>query len=315
MSNEAPISTVDVAGGIWYVDVNYLGRSRLIATGVMETPAGLLLVDPGPSRSVDNLLAAINERGFTLSDVAAILLTHIHLDHAGATGTLAQRNRRIRVFVHTRGARHMVNPSRLLGSARRIYGDRMEELWGAFESVPEDQIEALSGGELIAPGGRDLDVRYTPGHAIHHVTYFDRSTRTAFVGDTGGMRLQNVNHIVPLTPPPDIDVESWLTSLEKIEDLDPERLFLTHFGVSDDVATHLEDYRRELKEWSDVVRGRLAHVTDPYSAAKEFGREVLEDWQQKLTPDDFVRYRDFADPAGSFLGLARYWERRRGRNG
>lgn len=307
--------TFDVADGLWFADVHYLGDSRLIATGILETPAGLLLIDPGPTSSLDGLLAALSERGRTLSDVAAVLLTHIHLDHAGATGTIARRNRRIRVFVHARGARHLADPSRLLNSAGRIYGDRMDELWGAFEAVPEDRIESLSGNEIIAPGGRDIDVRYTPGHASHHVTYFDRMTRTAFVGDTTGMRVQGIDHLVPLTPPPDIDVDRWKTSLEAIRDLGATRLFLTHFGTVNEPGRHLDQYASELNNWAETVRSTLERTTDVHAAAMEFGAETLGHWKKTLSQDAFTRYRVFADPAGSFVGLARYWQRKGDHNG
>lgn len=309
MTDAGPERTFDLEKGLWYVDVRYHGVPRLIATAVMETPAGLLLVDPGPSRSADNLLAALQDRGHTLSDVSAILLTHIHLDHAGATGTLVARNRRIRVYVHRRGARHIVDPSRLLRSAKRIYGDEMDALWGEVLPVPEDRVEAIDGGEIIGPGGREIEVRYTPGHAIHHVTYFDRVTRTAFVGDTTGMRVSGLDHLVPVTPPPDIDVPAWKQSLSEIRNLDPRRLFLTHFGPAEEPAHHIESYDRQLESWLESVRLRLRRSADVHSAARAFRDEHVLNWRDLLKPDDALLYERFADPAGSFLGLARYLER------
>lgn len=276
----------------------------------METPAGLLLVDPGPESSLANLVQGLNDLGFTLSDVAAVLLTHIHLDHAGATGTLVARNRRIRVFVHRRGARHMADPDRLLRSARRIYGDRMDELWGEFLPVPEDNIESLSGGETIGPGGRTIDVRYTPGHAIHHVTFFDRESRTAFVGDTTGMAVSGADFVVPVTPPPDVDLDAWPESLRRIRSLAPERLFLTHFGVADDPVDHIDRFEALLFEWADAVRELLRSMPDPRAAGTAFRAKRLEEFRANLDAGAYPLYEQFADPGGSFAGLARYCQRR-----
>lgn len=302
--------TSDIAVRAWYLDAHYLGSPLLIATGVLETPAGLILIDPGPSTCIDNLLEALGERQYTLSDVAAILLTHIHLDHAGATGTLVSRNGRIRVFVHRRGAPHVANPSRLLRSAEQIYGERMEELWGEVAPVPDENIEPLQGGELIAPGGRDIDVAYTPGHAIHHVSYFDRISGTAFVGDTTGMKISGTGYVVPVTPPPDIDLDVWPDSLRAIRQWSPRRLFLTHFGPVDDPEEHMGEFERILHTWASDVRLQLSQATDDTAAARLFSSARLEEMRHSLEPDMLPLYEQFADPSESFRGLARYWQRR-----
>lgn len=302
--------TFDLREDTWYLDARYLGTPQLIATGVLETPAGLLLIDPGPSTCVDNLLAALAERQSTLSDVAAILLTHIHLDHAGATGTLVARNRRIRVFVHRRGAPHVANPSRLVRSASQIYGDRMEELWGEVAPVPDDNVEALQGGELIAPGGRDIEVAYTPGHAIHHVSYFDRASGTAFVGDTTGMHVSGTGYVVPVTPPPDIDVDVWPDSLKRIRRWAPERLFLTHFGPVEDADKHLVNFEAALHDWAVEAQRHLEQYPDPAEGAIRFRSSKLAEMADNLPPDVLPLYERFGDPGESYRGLARYWQRR-----
>lgn len=302
-------TTVDLGGGTGYLDVEYGGIPRLIACGVVETPAGLLLVDPGPTSSLDGLLKALDARGNTLSDVAAILLTHIHLDHAGATGTLVGRNRNIRVFVHGRGARHLIDPSRLLASARRIYGERLDELWGEIVPVPDDNVEVVSHGDLIAPGGRDIDVAYTPGHAVHHVSYFDRATSTAFVGDTLGLRVEGEKTVIPMTPPPDIDLVSWQTSVQKISDWSPKRLVLTHFGRVDEPAAHIARFTSRLNAWSERARELWLASSDARTAAALFGGERLDEIRSSVDQSNVSRYETFGDPVGSYFGLARHFDR------
>lgn len=302
-------TTVDLGGGTGYLDVAYGGIPRLIACGVIETPAGLMLVDPGPTSSLDGLLGALDERGNTLSDVAAILLTHIHLDHAGATGTLVSRNRNIRVFVHGRGARHLIDPSRLLASAQRIYGERMDELWGEIVPVPEDNVETVSDGDLIAPGGRDIDVAYTPGHAVHHVSYFDRAASTAFVGDALGLRIEGEETVIPMTPPPDIDLNSWQTSVQKIMDWSPKRLVLAHFGRVNVPAAHIAQFTSRLTAWSERARELWMASSDARTAAAVFGRERLNEVHASVDQSNVSRYETFGDPAGSYFGLARHFDR------
>jgi glyoxylase-like metal-dependent hydrolase (beta-lactamase superfamily II) len=166
-----------LASGLDYVDLNFLGNPEIIATAILQDAAGVALVDPGPSTTLETLRASLDRKGIAMRDVRQILLTHIHLDHAGVTGTLIRENPAIEVFVHERGARHMIDPSKLLASAGRLYGADMERLWGEFLPVPVDRIRALKGEERLEAGGRELEVAYTPGHASHHVSYFDPSSR------------------------------------------------------------------------------------------------------------------------------------------
>ena len=167
-----------------------------------------------------------------MADVTDILLTHIHLDHAGATGTLVREHPRLRVFVHERGAPHMANPDKLVVSAARLYGDAMDRLWGEVAPVPSASMTILKGKERIAVGGRTFDVEYTPGHASHHVSFFDRDSGVALVGDTAGVKLTPDGFVMPPTPPPDVDLEAWHEGLGRIEQWRPGTLFLTHFGPS-----------------------------------------------------------------------------------
>ena len=172
-----------------YIDLQFRGSPRVIATALLDGPGGLTLIDPGPTSCLPALEAGLRGRGLTLRDVRTLLLTHIHLDHAGATGTILERVPNIRVYVHERGAPHMIDPAKLLASATRLHGDRMEALWGAFQPVPASQITALAGGERLDMGGTSIRVAYTPGHAKHHVSYLDERSGMAYVGDTGGVHV------------------------------------------------------------------------------------------------------------------------------
>jgi glyoxylase-like metal-dependent hydrolase (beta-lactamase superfamily II) len=179
---------ISLATGIDYVDLNFLGYPNIIATAVLHGPGGVALIDPGPSTCLTTLRSTLERSGIGMADVRQILLTHIHLDHAGCTGTLVKENPSIDVFVHERGATHLADPTKLVSSATRLYGQDMDRLWGEFLPVPRERLRELKGGETVEAGGRTLQVAYTPGHASHHVSYFEPSTRIAFVGDTAGIR-------------------------------------------------------------------------------------------------------------------------------
>jgi len=298
-----------IAPATGLIDVEYLGRSRYIGCALLEDdlPA---IIDPGPAVSLDGLERGLEEAGLGLGDLAAILLTHIHLDHAGATGSIVQRNPGIRVHVHERGARHLADPSRLLTSARRLYGEEMDRLWGEFLPVPEENLEPLSGGEVLQVAGRDMEVAYTPGHASHHVGYFDPTTRIAFVGDTAGIRIAGVNFVLPVTPPPDIDLEAWDESQRQIEAWHPERLFVTHFGPGDHAQAHLAEHRERLSRWADSVRRGLDGNETEARAIERFVGEVEEELARHLSPGQAELYRQGGAPEMSWHGLARYWRKR-----
>lgn len=191
-----------LAPGLSWIDLRFLGRPHAIATGVVSGGGTLALVDPGPTSCLETLELGLQAQGLRLADVTHLLLTHIHLDHAGAAGTIVRRYPRVQVLVHERGAPHMIDPAKLLASATRLYGDQMDRLWGEFAPVPASSLTVLAGGERIEAGGRAFDVAYTPGHASHHVSYFDRASGVAFVGDTAGVCVDG-GYVLPPTPPPD----------------------------------------------------------------------------------------------------------------
>jgi glyoxylase-like metal-dependent hydrolase (beta-lactamase superfamily II) len=299
-----------IAPNTTLVDVHYLGSAEYIAPCLLEDESGVAVVDPGPSSSLAGLEAGLAARGRTVNDIHTLLLTHIHLDHAGVTGTLVKRNPRIRVYVHEKGARHMIDPAKLLDSAKRIYKEHMDWMWGEFLAVPADNVTVLTGGENITAGGRKFEVAYTPGHAVHHVSFFDQQTGIAFTGDTTGMRPSNRPCVIPVTPPPDIDLESWRGSLALIEERKPARLFVTHFGPADDPAWHIENMRERLARWSEQVSASLKAGQPDAEAARDFGRQAFGELATHLKPEQFGMMARPEALEGNWYGLARYWRKR-----
>ena len=296
-----------VTESLWFIDVRYRDCARLIACGVLETSVGLLLVDPGPAVVLDTLEHTLRAHGAGFDDVHGLLLTHIHLDHAGAAGLIVSKYPHVQVYVHVRGARHMIHPERLLASARRIYGAQMEAQWGPFLPVPKDNVYALEGGETLFPDVRALKVAYTPGHASHHVSYLDGLSGTAFVGDTAGMRVMGIPYVIPVAPPPDIHIGQWMASLDILREWDPARLLLTHFGPSGDVQWHLDSFAYRLDDWARQVQASLATDADDAIRAQAFHEKEIAVGQQALRGYNGRPYEEMGQPVASWYGLARYW--------
>jgi glyoxylase-like metal-dependent hydrolase (beta-lactamase superfamily II) len=270
------------------IDVMHLGRDRVICAFEREG----LIVDPGPASCSDTLVAALDPIA-----PRALLLTHVHLDHAGASGVLCRRFPELVVYVHERGAAHLVDPTKLLRSAGRLYGEDMERLWGEVAPVPAERVRALRGGETV----EGLRVAYTPGHASHHVCYLDEATGDAYVGDVAGVRIPPYEHTLAPTPPPDIDVEAWLDSLDAVAGWSPQSLCLTHFGRFADVPEQLERMRATLLGAADAARvggeeGFVAGIEDELRETTDL--EALERYLQAAPPDQL------------YMGLARYWRKK-----
>ena len=299
-----------VANNTFQIDVEHRGNPQVIAACLLKGDGGPAIVDPGPTSALPTLKEKLAQCGLRVADLDAILLTHIHLDHAGATGTLVAENPRLRVYVHERGATHMAQPEKLLASAQRLYGGEMDLLWGEFRAVPADNLCVLRGGEQIHAGGRVLEVEYTPGHASHHVSYFDASTGLAFIGDTAGIRSANRPYIVPPTPPPDIDLETWGKSLDLILARKPAKLFLTHFGIAEPVEEHVAELRERLAQWGGIVRESLLSGADDAARAIQFATEVQADLQKHFSAPEAVQYVKGAGLDLCWMGLARYWRKR-----
>lgn len=227
----------------------------------------------------------------------ALLLTHIHLDHAGAAGALVRRWPDLEVYVHERGAPHLADPAKLLDSASRLYGDDMERLWGRVLAVPEQNIHPLAGGEEVL----GLTVAYTPGHASHHVCYFDPASGRAFVGDVAAVRIGSGGFVLPPTPPPDIDIEAWERSLDVVEGWQPASLGLTHFGAIEEPEPHIELVRRRLRELATRAR-------ELDSSAYE--ERLREEIYRATDPETAAATLQAVPPEQQWQGLDRYWRKR-----
>jgi glyoxylase-like metal-dependent hydrolase (beta-lactamase superfamily II) len=299
-----------LAAGVSYVDLNFLRVPRIIATAVLHGPRDVALIDPGPSSTLPTLKRELAESGIGIGDVRQILLTHIHLDHAGATGTLVRENPGIRVYVHEKGARHVVFPDSLIASATRLWGHDMDRLWGEVRAVPPESITALAGGERISAGNRSVDVVYTPGHAQHHVSYFTNDAGVAFVGDTAGIRLSDDGFILPPTPPPDIDLPAWHRSLALIGQWAPDTLFVTHFGAYGPSAPHLATLAEHLEMVSEIARRSLERDGSDEAREEWFAEELRHLLRRRLTASEVDAYEVAGRFDISWRGLARYWRKR-----
>jgi glyoxylase-like metal-dependent hydrolase (beta-lactamase superfamily II) len=256
------------------------------------------------------LRRALGDAGLHLSDVRALLLTHIHLDHAGATGVLVREHPHLQVYVHEKGAPHLIDPSKLLASASRLYGDQMERLWGDVLPVPASAVTVLRGGERIRAGGRELDVAYTPGHASHHVSYFSADAGVAFVGDTAGVRLLPGGVNVPPTPPPDIDLDAWRASVAQIAASGADTLFLTHFGPHRPAAAHLAELLDNLELSAALARQSLGLDASDEEREAWFADEWRRVLRRRTNGDRAQAYETAGRFDLNWRGLARYWRKR-----
>jgi len=299
--------------GLDYADLEFLGQTGVLATGILHGSEGVALVDPGPSTTLTRLKSELIRRGFALEDVRAILLTHIHLDHAGCAGTLVAECPNAEVFVHERGARHVIDPAKLLASATRLYGEDMERLWGEVRAVPADRVRVLEVGGPEQPQelqlrvvGHDLEVAWTPGHASHHVSYFLPGPGVAFVGDTAGLCRPGSRVVLPATPPPDIDLEAWQASTARILRWDPDTLFLMHFGPHRSPRVHFQDLWRRMEDWSRRVRALLAAPGDDDMRAADFLAAVTDELTRTIGSKEADAYAAAGRFDFSWRGLARY---------
>jgi glyoxylase-like metal-dependent hydrolase (beta-lactamase superfamily II) len=276
------------------IDLQHLGRSRVIASFLLagDEPA---LVDCGPTSCLGGLEGGLAEHGLGIEDLRHLLLTHIHLDHAGAAGALVRRNPGLHVHVSEIGAPHLVDPSRLDASARRLYGDDFDRLWGELVPVPEENVHVVSSEVL------GLDAWPTPGHASHHVSYLSEDG-TCYSGDVTGVVIAPSTLIAPVCPPPDVDLEAWERSLDSIAERKPERLCLPHFGVVEEPAEHVERTRERLREWAERVRGGMSE--------EEFIRAAEHELDAATDPETAAAYTQAGPLWQSYAGLVRYYAKK-----
>ena len=276
------------------IDLLHLDSTRVVASYLVETSDGLALVDCGPSSCLPALERGLGARGVDLSEIRNLLLSHIHLDHAGAAGALVQRNPSLRVHVSEIGAPHLVDPSRLEASARRLYGDTFDQLWGELLPVPAENVH-LVGDEVLG-----LECFRSPGHARHHVSYL-HPDGTLYAGDSVGVRIAPARFILAPTPPPEVDLEAWEQTIVETERRAPARLALTHFGVFADTSEHLSRFRETLRVWAE----RVGHGMDEATFVAAARADCMA-----CDPDEVETYDRSAPTWQCFAGLERYWRKK-----
>jgi|SRR5579884_2402867 len=291
--------------GTWLIDLGFQGRPGVIAAFVLAGGGEVALIETGPTTTLPALLAGVRAAGFAPDAITKVLVTHIHLDHAGAAGPFARQFPQATVYVHPIGAPHLVDPSRLVASATRIYGDRMGPLWGDVAPVPAERVVTLSDGEPVAVAGRALVPLFTPGHASHHVAFWDAASATVFTGDVGGVRMPGTGYVCPPTPPPDLDVAAWAVSVQRLRDLGARRLCPTHFGPFEDVAAHLDQLLPNLDTFGRIARATL----DAGGSQQELTARLHDEMAAALrdAPPSALDNLELATPSYmAAMGLTRY---------
>lgn len=292
---------------IHIMDLNFFKPSS-IASFMIETNEGPILIETGPDTTYKTLTDRLSKYGYLPKDVRGVFVSHIHLDHAGAAWHFAREGATI--YVHANGAKHMVDPSRLFASAKQIYKDDMDRLWGELKPISENRIHPTEDREIINIGGIRIEVFSTPGHASHHNTYLIDGLM--FTGDVGGIRIKNGPIFAP-TPPPDINVEVWQDSIRKILQIAPTTLYLTHFGMYTDVREHLERLEDMLLQWTAWIGERLKQGKSDEAIVKEFESYFKGLIQQTSDDPELFELYELADPAYmNAPGLIRYWRKFRG---
>lgn len=290
------------------LDLHFQGQPQIIASYVLRGPDGFALIETGPGSTLPALVAGLHALGIELAQITDILLTHIHLDHAGAAGRLA-RETGATVHVHHVGAPHMIDPAKLLNSAKRIYGELMDPLWGEFLPAPEQQVNALEDGAIVQAAGLRLTALDTPGHAYHHMAYL--LDGVCFTGDVAAVRLPGYKHVRLPTPPPEIDLPAWQRSLARLADLRPDHLFLTHFGeVDGDALAHLAGVGSQLHAYADFFRPRWQAGETPELMTPPFQHWVAaQAATDGCDPDAVNRYEVVVPSYMQAAGFVRYFRK------
>lgn len=286
------------------LDDRFQHQTHVIANYLMESEDGLILIETGPETTFTHLQKAIKNEGFNWKDVKHVLLTHIHFDHAGAAWRFAENNAKI--YVHPIGVPHLNNPEKLWNSAKRIYKDDMERLWGEMKPIKSELLVPADDGDELHIGGVTFKVYYTPGHAIHHNAY--QLGDVVFTGDVAGVKINN-GPVVPPCPPPDINIEAWKKSIGVLRNINPRVLYLAHFGAVTDVQHHLDSLEEMLDDWKDWMKPHCDAGEPAEDIIPEFVKYTEEQLRNKgVSEADIVRY-DKGNPAFmSVTGLLRYWK-------
>jgi glyoxylase-like metal-dependent hydrolase (beta-lactamase superfamily II) len=291
---------------IHILDTRHLGRAGIIASTALETNEGLVLFDTGPESTFENLSAELRKIGFAAEEVRHVFLSHIHFDHAGAAWRFAELGATI--YVHPRGAPHLIDPAKLIASATRLYGDDMERLWGRIAPVPEERVRILQDNDVVRVAPFELRAIATPGHASHHHVY--HWDDNIFGGDVAGVRLGGGPPAPPFVPP-ELDIEAWQESIEKIRALNPVKLFLPHFGlVKGPISAHLDELGKRVHRWSVWFRDRIRAGQDEQQMTQAFARDVAEELRAAGATEEETLDYEYADPSFMAVSAAvRYWRK------
>lgn len=298
--------------GTWQISHPFQGQHEIVGSYLIAGVNELAIIDPGPGSMIESLLASIREVGFEPEDVTHILATHVHLDHAGATGSLVKQMPQAHVYVHSLGAPHLLDTTKVVASATRIYGDRMKLLWGDIEPTPADRLRVIEDGDKLNMAGRHLQVHYTPGHAIHHVIFFDAHSGELFAGDTAGVRLPGVDYVRPPTPPPDLDLEAWSKSIDLLKRLHPDVLYIGHFGAIKTIESQLERLREKLHAWGDFVLAAMRNGKEEAEIIAMLIEHANPELLQAAQGDPGVlpRYEIATNYPMTVQGYMRYWRKK-----
>ncbi len=288
------------------LDLHFQDLEGTIASFLVETSEGPVLFETGPHSTFPHLEEGLKQHGYRVRDVKHVFLTHIHLDHAGAAWAMAREGAAI--YLHPFGAKHMADPGKLMSSARRIYRDDMDRLWGDMQSIPEAQLRTVAHRESITVGDHTFVSWHTPGHAVHHIAW--QLDGVIFTGDVAGVKLGN-GPVAPPCPPPDINIEDWIESIKLIKSLNPEALYLTHFGKVDNIVDHFDDLTQGLEDWANWIREHLERGETAEEMTPKF-----QTWAENQLADygvddlGIARYNAANPPWMSVAGLIRYWKKR-----
>ncbi|MDF9795843.1 glyoxylase-like metal-dependent hydrolase (beta-lactamase superfamily II) [Catalinimonas alkaloidigena] len=293
------------------LDLNFLGINRAIASFLVETSEGPILFETGPYSTFPHLVEQVKNAGHAPTDIKHVFLTHIHFDHAGAAWAFAKQGAKI--YVHPFGEKHLANPEKLWNSAKQIYKNDMERLWGDMQPIPEDQLTAVEHESEVTIGNTKIKAWHTPGHAVHHIAW--QLDDIIFTGDVAGVRVNPEDQVVePPCPPPDINVEDWLDSIRTIRTLSPQALYLTHFGKIEDISWHLDELEKRLIEWSNWIKTKMELGKNAEETVPEFKAFVANQLSEMGVGEKAIRQYEAANPSYmSVAGLMRYWKKKKER--
>lgn len=291
------------------IDLQFQGRPEVIAAYLFYDGETAALIETGPAITLDNLLEAVQAAGAPLEALRQVIVTHIHLDHSGAAGIIAKRLPWATVYVHPIGAPHLLDPSKLLASATRLYGDNLDSLWGIPAPVPENNLVVFNDGESLAIPGSTLRAYDTPGHARHHHAYLDEQSGLLFTGDVGGVRMPGIRYVRPPTPPPELEIDAWVASVARLRALNASGLCLTHLGLfRGNLDWHWNDLEHRLVKWGDLIRDALVEGVDESEMLRRIKNQVALEMQ--TLGADLAAYDVAASYEAIVSGYVRYWKKK-----